>query len=408
MINFKAKDIYRFAPLIFLLSLLLSLLFANNIWGGFYVENQQFSELANSFLHAKLYFLEGSPCNNYRTDNAIFNNHYFWPLGPLPALILMPFVGLFQFFELYFRQGYLNFFLVLSIFYLISKIARQLKFSAIDSVYLAIAFVFGSMFAGVIINSASSYFAHTITVLLLFLALQEYFGRKRYLLIGLIFGLILLTRVTAFLAIVFFVLDFLMEKDIKWKTKVKNIIKISLIPTFCLILLFAYNYARFSDPLDQGYNSQVLPKVLMEDRDNYGLFNLKYLPRNAYYSLINLPKPVYNTDSRLLNYPYVKAERWGLSIFMTSPYLLYLFFAKIKNKKTQLLLATSTFVWLVIASSFFIGYVQFGFRYALDFMPLLFTAFMITYQENREKMSIGLKTVIMLSTIINIYLLLNL
>jgi len=404
MKNFTKINIYPLIPLIFLLTIATILLFYFNFSFQY---NQQFSELANSFLQHKFFFLNNSPYNQYISDNVYFKNHYYWPLGPFPAIALMPFIQLGHLFNFYFFQGYLNFFLVLLIFYLIFKLARKIDFSPLESIYLSTAFILSSMFLGVAVFSFSWYFAQTIVVLLLFLALLEYFGKKRYFLIGLIFGLILLSRVTASIGILFFLADTISEKNINPKIKIQNTLKLAIIPAICLILLGGYNYVRFNNPFDQGYRAQILDINSMHDKNNYGLFNLKYLPRGIYYSLINIPEPVFNTETHLLSFPFVRDNRWGLSIFLTSPYLLYLFFTKIKKKREKLLILTSILIWLTIAASFFTGYIQFGFRYALDFMPLLFTAFMIVYKKSEERMSNNLKMIIIISAIFNFYLLLN-
>lgn len=399
------KNICHWLPLFFLTFIFLTFIFYYSFFHNF---PQQFSELANSFLHYKLYFLDSSTFSKNVLDTVLFNNHFYWPLGPLPAIFLMPFVKIGNFFNFYFYQGYLNFFLVLLLGYLIFKLACRLHFSALEAAYWSIAFIFSSMFLGVAMLSASWYFAQTIVVVLLFLALLEYFGKKRYFLIGALFGLILLTRVTAFFGILFFTWAILTEPKITWNLKIQNIFKLAAMPLLCLILLFSYNYARFNNPLDQGYRGQILTGDFMRDKNNYGLFNIKYLPRGIYYSLINTPQPVFNSESHLLNFPYIKTDGWGLSIFLTSPYLLYLFFLKIKNKKAIILFIVSMMIWLLIATSYFTGYIQFGFRYALDFMPLLFTGFMLVYKDARGKMSPNLKIIIILSAIFNLYLLLTL
>jgi len=400
MISFTKKKLYELMPLALLFVALFVFTYNFYEYG-----DQQFSDLANSFLHYKLYFLDSSYYNQHLIDNVFFNNHYYWPLGPFPAVVLMPFVWLGNIFKFYFFQGNLNFFLVILLSYLIFKLARKINFSITDSTYWCVAFIFSSMFLSIAMISSSWYFAHTITVLLLFLALLENFGKKRYFLIGLVLGLVLLTRLTAFIGILFFVFDILLEKNYNWPEKIKNILKLALIPIICLILLLTYNYARFNNPLDQGYRAQILQSAFMVDKNHYGLFNLKYLPRGLYYSLISMPKPVLESDSRLLKFPFVKADPWGMSIFLTSPYLIYLFFIKIKNKAAIKLLLTSAIIWLIISASFFIGWTQFGFRYALDFMPLLFVAFMMIYKDHKEKISTSLKTIIILSAIFNLYLL---
>lgn len=389
---------------IFFVTVFFLFLFAYNYNSVVLINNQQFSELANSFLHQKLYFLDNSPFNKYISDNVYFNSHYYWPLGPLPAIILMPFVQLANILGFYFFQGYLNFFLVLLIFYSIYKISNKIGYKKIESIYWAFAFIFSSMFFGVALISNSWYFAQTITVFLLFLTFLEYFYKKRYLLIGFLFGLILLTRLTAFLCIIFFLFDILLQKS-NWTSKLKNVFKIAVFPSICLIFLCLYNYFRFNNFFDQGYFAQILSAGFMADKNSLGLFNLKYLPRGIYYSLINIPSPVYSSETHLLIPPFIKPDHWGMSIFVTSPYLIYLFFMKIKNKKALALLITSVIVGLFILSSFFIGFIQFGFRYALDFMPLLFLAFIMIYKEQNIRMSKTLKTIIIISAFINFYLL---
>ncbi len=407
MINFIKNKKY-FSIVLFLV-FYTAFFFAIIIFSNFIsVTNQQFPELANSFLHHQLYFLDSSPYNKFLNDNTYFNQHYYWPLGPLPAVILIPFVWLGNILGFYFFQGYLNSLLTLFLFYLILKISRKINYSYIDSAYWAIAFVFGSMFLGVVVINNSCYFAHTVATSLMFLAILEYFGRKRFWLIGFLFGLILLTRLTAFIGILFFVFDILFLEKNNWKIKFKNIFKLSIVPIICFCLLFIYNYARFNNIFDQGYKNQILPPAFMDDKNNYGLFNLKYLPRGIYYSLINMPSPVYSSETHLLTIPFIKPDVWGLSIFITSPYLLYLFFMKIKNKKATMLLIVSAITCLAILSSFFIGYAQFGFRYALDFMPLLFLAFILIYKDQKDKIGSTLKTIIILSTLFNLYLLFQL
>lgn len=361
-------------------------------------KSQQFSELANSFLHGKTYFLDDSVFNALRTDNTPFGTRFYWPLGPFPAVLLMPFVLI----SPSFLQGYLSFFLVAAIFYFIFVIARTLKYSLKDSLILSFAFVFSSMFIGVAIITSSWYFAHTVSVFLMFLALLEYFKKRRPLVIGLLFGLILLTRLTAFLGIIFFALDILLEKT-EIKEKITKLIKLCIFPLICLIILFSYNYVRFGNIFDQGYKNQILQTGFMADKRDYGLWNLKYLPRGLRYSLINGPLPDEPSDTKVFN--NFKPDGWGMSIFLTSPFLLYLFFVRIKDRKIIFLIGNSVFILAMILPTFFIGHSQFGFRYALDFMPLLFTAFMMAYQQDRGSLSLGMKLTIIISAVFNFYLL---
>jgi len=398
------KNNKQYIEKIFIFSLILIIIIIIVFFNILFKSNQQFSELASSFLNFKTYFLNNSPYNKFISDNVLFNGHYYWPQGPFPAIILMPLVLIGKIFNFYFYQEYLNLILVLIIGLLIFKISKKNNYSNLDSVYWSIAFICGSMFLGVAMDSNSWYFAHTTTVCLMFLAIYEYFCKKRYLLIGLFFGLILATRFTAFLGVGFFLIDIIFLQNNNWRVKATQLFKLLIIPSFCFVFLCLYNYCRFNDFLNQGYFAQILSPGFIFDKTNLGLFNLKYLPRGIYYSLINMPTPVYTSETHLLIYPFIKPDPWGMSIFATSPYLLYLFFMKIKSREAWSLLITSFVIGFCILSSFFIGYTQFGFRYALDFMPLLFTAFILAYKDQNQKIKTTLKIIIILTVITNFYL----
>jgi len=370
---------------------------------------QQFSELARSFSHLKLYFLDNSPYNQYLADNVFYNNHYFWPLGPLPALILAPLAAAAAIFHFYFYQGYLNFAAAVLVFWLVFKTARK-KYEGIDSWYLAAAFVFASMFLGVAALSSSWFLAQTIATTLLFWAIYEWQNKKRYLLIGAIFAGVLLTRLTAALGIIFFLLEIIFSENPEnsdwrknWRKKIKDLARLLLPVLAGFLLLLSYNYLRFNDFRETGYARQILEGAILADRQ-YGLMSLKHLPGNIYYALINMPLALAENGSRVLKFPFVKADPWGMSIFLTSPYLLGLFFWKYRDRRAKFLLATIVAIFLAVGLYYGIGYKQFGYRYALDFMPFLFFLFMEKYRERNIHLSNGLKFLIIASGAVNFYL----
>ncbi len=375
---------------------------------------QQFSHLADSFLHGKFYFLV-SP--EILSDIIPFEGRYYWPKGPFPTIILMPFVFLFKFFSLFFYQGYLQFFLVLLIFAMCFNAAKNIRYSLKDSIYLAFAFCFSSVFLGVAFISWSWYFAQVVTTFLLFLAIREYLAKKRYWLIGLFFGFILLTRMTVTLGIVFFILEIFFSRGFKKSeilsslpNKFRRITQLMLPVFLALLVLLGYNYIRFGNPLEQGHSLCVLGKLdnpsmeHMKARD-YGLLHYVHVPGNIYYSLISAPSPVFRDGtSHVLKFPFVESDPWGMSIFLTSPYLLYLFFIKNKDKISYFLLATVILIAMPLLFFYVSGANQFGYRYALDFMPFLFLLFMRNYYNQYQKLSNKLKILIIFSSFFNLYL----
>lgn len=362
---------------------------------------QQFSYLASSFLQGKTYFLQNP---GSWEDAVFFNSRNYWPLGPFPAVLLMPFVYVFSLLNKFFHQGYLHFFIVLGVFYLVYKIARKVKYAISDSLYLAFAFCFASVFLGVAIWAWSWHFSHVITVFLLFLAIYEYLGKRRYWLIGLILGLIMTTRVTASLFFVFFVLEIILISKARFFNKANNLFKLLIPYLVSFLLLTNYNFIRFGNFVEQGYGLANLLPPLAKARD-YGLFSLIHLPGNLYYFLLSFPLPVFRDNlSHVLKFPYFKANSWGMSIFITSPYYIYLLFLRHKDVLSKTLLLTVFLISLPIFLYFSIGARQFGYRYSLDFLPLLFFLFIRSYRKQYKVLTYRFKILVLITAFTNLYL----
>jgi hypothetical protein len=365
--------------------------------------DQQFSYLAESFLQGKTYFL-APPASGY--DTVFFQGKYYWPLGPFPAVLLLPFVLVFRSFGLFFFQSYLHVFLVLGVFYLFFKIARRVGYSADDAGFLAFAFCFASAFLGIAIYSGSWYFAQVVAVFLVTLALLEYLGKKRFWIIGTLMGLAFMTRVTAALNILFFVMGVAVV-DTKLRKKISAIAALSFPVLVGLAALALYNHARFGNWLEQGYSLQILDGAAARAR-SYGVMSLVHVPGNLFYFLFAGPLPVtFDNVSQVLKFPYLRANPWGMSLFITSPYFLYLFSLKYDDLISKQLLFSIAVVASCIFTYYGIGNVQFGYRYSLDFLPFLFFLLIRNYRNERPELSPAFKKVILLTALTNCYLVLT-
>jgi hypothetical protein len=365
--------------------------------------DQQFSYLAESFLQGKTYFLEPSAFGH---DTAFFQGKYYWPLGPFPAVLLLPFVLVFRSFGLFFFQSYLHVFLVFGVFYSFFKIARRVGYSPDDAAFLAFAFCFASAFLGVAIYSGSWYFAQVVAVFLVTLALLEYLGKKRLWIIGTLMGLAFVTRVTAALNILFFVMGVVVA-DTKLRNKMSAICALSFPVLVGLAALALYNHARFGNWLEQGYSLQILGGAAALAR-SYGVMSLVHVPGNLFYFLFAGPLPVtFDSVSQVLIFPYLRANPWGMSLFITSPYFLYLFCLKYDDLISKQLLISIAVVASCIFTYYGIGNVQFGYRYSLDFLPFLFFLLIRNYQNERPELSPCFKKVILLTALTNCYLVLT-
>jgi hypothetical protein len=373
---------------------------------GFGIEgSQQFSELAQGFLHGHLYFLQS--IGGEGQDPVFYNGHIFWSEGPFPAVLLMPFVAIFSIFHIFFYQGYLKWILVLAVLFFVFKIARKLKYSSEDSLILAFAFILASVFIGVASVSSGWLFAQVVQAFLVLWALYEYYHHKRWWLIGILCGLTFLTRATAAPVIIFFALEL-------WQTVPRparrNQLELLVGPLVVAILLQGlYNTYRFHDPLNGGYEYQLLGPAPATSRA-LGVFSPIHIPANLYALIFAGPVTVLRDQSSwTLKFPYIQSNPDGLSIFITSPYLLYLFGQKwsVFDKTARNLLIAAAISCLGVLCFYGLGRDQLGDRYSLDFFPELFVVFMIIYRKHHTQITRGMKCLLLVSGLLNFYLLLS-
>ena len=361
---------------------------------------QQFVHLARSFLAGELHFLEkpGS-----WADTVPFEGRHYWPLGPAPALLLVPFVWAADPVGFPFRQGHLQPLLVALALLLCFRIARQTGYSRDDSVCLALGFTYATAFLGVAMWPWGWYFSHVLTGVLVLATICEFTGRRRYWLLGLLCGLTLATRFTASFGIGWIALHLLLDRErreARWKA-----LACLLLPYLtALALLLGYNEARFGNPFEQGYATQLIPPHATKARD-YGLFSLVHLPGNLYYFLLAAPVPVLRDGlSRVLTFPWVAGNPWGMSVLVTSPCLLFLLGLRFRDRTSRLLLLTSAAIAAPLLLYYGVGFRQYGYRYSLDFLPFLYYLLLRNYREQRGELSDRFRATVLVSAATNLYL----
>ncbi len=321
--------------------------------------SQHFVDLARSFASGSLSFTK---VDTNISDYVFFNGKYYWPLGPFPAIILLPFVLVFKMFY----QAFISFPLTIVNFYLLLKIARALKVDGKRATLLALFFTFGSIYFPLASLPGSWYFAQTVACTLLVIAVYEFLNRKRYFLIGLLVACAIATRITTAPASLFF-LYYLFQKPFK----LNNLVKFLLPITVVILLLAIYNYARFKNPLESGYNYQIIPNEAKTRRE-IGLFSPKHIPSNLYYMLLKGPDPILNSNSHELKPPFITFDSYGLSLFFLSPILFLIFTADYRKKMLRVAAITSLLILIPILSYYGIGQRQVGYRYALDLFPFIY------------------------------------
>jgi hypothetical protein len=398
----KKYDPLYIASLIFLFFFLLVSIF---IFYWTPDHEQQFSLLAQSFVHGKLYFLDNSQIIE---DAVLWDNRFYWPLGPFPSVLLMPFVYIFSFFNSFFYQGYIQLILNFAIFIMAKKLAMKLGWKDRDAYFLAFGFMFASVYQLLVFMSWSWYFVQVVCTFLLFLAIHEYLQKRRFLLIGIYLSLIFMSRFTAGVGILFFTFLIIFDKE---KHKLINLFLLGLPVIISGIILLYYNYLRFDDIWQNGYklaNNFLFTDAQRYELLNHGLFKLSNIPTNIYYYFIKTLDPVLINTTSLwgntfyLNKPYITIKYPGTSFFVVSPLFLYIFKTDLSKKLNFAAFITVLFALPLFLSYYWPGWRQVGPRYLIDILPFVYLLLINSFKD--FKLGVFPKILMIVSSLFNFYL----
>jgi hypothetical protein len=202
------------------------------------------------------------------------------------------------------------------------------------------------------------YTAHVVATVLTGLFLLASLDAAHPVLAGLALGAIVLTRPQMGFWGIFFLYELWRAK----KPVVKTMVQIGVPVAVLGIVGAVFNWARFHQIAEFGH---FYLNVKWTDRiQRYGLFNYSFLSRNLAAAFTLTPKLV--TQS-----PYIKIPWHGLSMLITTPALVYLMWPRDKSSLHRAL-------WILVAPiallSFLYqndGWVQFGFRFSIDYLVAL-------------------------------------
>lgn len=362
--------------------------------------HQQYAFLADSLIRGRVDFLEEPtvrPVGEW-TDTVYWNGVYYWPNGVLPGLLLTAPVALFG------KPGWLPYQWTLMTglvgigIVLGYVVFRKLGYSPSGVGYLLFGFFVGSAFMGVVQEPSSYYLAHVVVVVGWLLVLAEVVGRRRWWVLGLGLVLIGMTRTTALLPAVFL---FLLPRVSK-----KHLLGVGV---GLLVFLAGYNFFRFGSVFEFGYRMQILTNPTLLSARSIGLFSLQHIPANVYYAFVAGYVPVGRTlDEVTLRYPFITYSYWGLGLLYTSPYLLWLGRRLIRSFRDDWTMWLGIGGCMLVLFGYYgIGWTQFGYRYGLDYFPVLFFVFAKTYRREHLSLSREMKVVLIGSGLLNVYLLMT-
>lgn len=248
---------------------------------------------------------------------------------------------------------------------------------------------FGTLFFSCAIRGEVWFTAEVMGVAFTCWYLRNSVGARRPALAGLFFSMAVLTRTPLLFAGVFFVMEALCPGPDRlaqlralreqWREPARKLLWFAAGAAPLGLTHAVMNVVRFGSPGEFGhrflYNNRV-----NADIDRFGLFSLEYLPRNLEAALLKLPAIQLN-PLRLSYDPH------GLSLLLTLPVLVLVLIPKEKRRLQWPL-------WLAVACCAVpglayqnTGYMQFGFRFSLDWTPYVITLFALSGWSLKDRWS---------------------
>lgn len=302
---------------------------------------------------------------------------------PFPAVMMLPFVAVngYQLNDTSFTV--IAAALAVAFFYSLLRLLSSLRESdrsEHDNIWIACCLAVGTLFFYCAIRGEVWFTAEILGVLLTCLYVRFALRARQPLAAGAFFAMATLTRTPLFFAGLFFLIELIAPGPTNRLGQIKAMGH-QMQPIARRLALFvagaaplglasaAYNYFRFGKLTEFGhkflYNNRV-----NADIDRWGLFNVHYLWRNLDSAFFKLPTIGVN-PFRLLYDPN------GLSLLLTLPVIVFLLMPVGKPRlhwPLWLTVAVCAVPGLFYQNN---GYMQFGFRFSLDYTPYLLLLFAI-------------------------------
>jgi hypothetical protein len=328
---------------------------------------------ADAWLHGQLSLRVPPPDLN---DWARVDGRWYVSFPPGPAILMLPGVALFGFafpdvaFTVLFAAW--NVVLLFLVLERLSQRGDSLR-GRRENARLALLFAFGTVAFSCSIRGEVWYTAEVLGVTFTCLYLLAAHRAAHPLLAGIAFGFAAITRTPLFFSGVFFLAELVagggdLVAAAREGTTFRDLSRLRRLALFCagaappLAFAAACNLARFGSPFDFGH-AHLFNNRVNADVRRYGLFSFHYLERQLHAAFTRLP----HLEGGRLRY-----QPDGMSMFITTPLFALLLWPREKPRLHAIL-------WLATAATalpgFFYqntGYVQFGYRFSLDYTPYLF------------------------------------
>jgi hypothetical protein len=288
---------------------------------------------------------------------------------PFPATLMVPFVAIWglRFNDVLFTALWAGLNPAL-LFLLLRDLARRRlsRRSVVDDFWLTALFGVGSVYYFCSVVGQVWFTAHVIAVTLSIGYVWASLDAERPVLAGLCTALGVATR-PLWLVYPLFLFEAVrmsggwraLRTRAGWRALGPRLVRFAVPLVLVGAVIWWHNQTRFGSPFEFGHKYL---NVQWQDRiQRFGLLNYHFLSRNLAAALVLLPRI-------LSRWPYVRISHHGMSLLVTSPNLAYTVMPQERNHLTKPLWITIAAVALPSLLYQNSGYIQFGYRFSLDYM----------------------------------------
>lgn len=355
--------------------------------------------LAGQLIQGRLYI----PNPPYTHDLTLYKGNWYVPMPPLPGLLMVP-LGYWIGAENINASYFSIFFSALNgvLIYLILEELNHRKWiqlSKFNLLLLVVLFLFGTPHLYLGISGRGWYVSQILTVFFLALAVLASLRNWSPWWVGAFIGLAMTARPNSLMTWPFvfaIAMQLLREKQglVHWRDMLLWSLKTAVPIVVAVAGLLIYNYLRFDNFLDFGYTTVNAGSDIVYNVQTWGMFNPHFIPRNLQVMLFKTPWLNLNS-----HWP-IEPSTTGMSVFLTTPALIYLFH---RYPKEWWVFGAwgAVFMNIVLLSMYSnTGAHQFGYRYILDMIIPLMAMLAIGM---KKKISWLFILLVILSIAINLY-----